>query len=832
MATGGGAGHDRQGGLSNTGAWLAAALLAWLAGLASQMQQASLWPGSRYTVILSAGIAALTASRCWRPLRWLALAGILAVAFGWAGSRADLRLSQALPAELEGKDLMVTGVVAALPQASAAGTRFMFAVESAKSSGVPVPLPSRLALGWYRNWHDDDMLADPRLELRAGQRWRLPLRLKRPHGSLNPGGFDYELQLFEQGVRATGYVRATDATPAERLDDAAGYPVERLRQTVRDAIFARVPDARAAGVLAALSIGDQGAIERDDWDLFRDTGIAHLVSISGLHVTMFAWLAGGLIGWGWRRSTGLMLFCPAPSAARWGGVAAAAGYALLSGWGVPSQRTVWMLATAAALSSLGLAWPWLLVLLAAAAVVTLLDPWALLQVGFWLSFAAVALLMSSGPAHAPDAAAAQPPGEGWHAAGRALWRTVREGVRTQAVATLGLAPLTLVFFQQLSMVGFVANMVAIPLVTLVITPLALVGVLAEPLWSLGALAVQAMVKLLAALASVPGAVWTVPPAPAWAQAAGLAAGALLLVPLPWRLRLLGLALALPLLWPVVPVPPAGQFELLAADVGQGTAVLVRTRQHLLLYDTGPQYSRDSDAGQRVLLPLLRQFGGQPVDLLMLSHSDADHVGGAASVLGHWPVRAMSSSLAAGHPLRAGPLPHTPCSSGQQWQWDGVRFEVLHPRAEALQPVSGARPPKPNTLSCVLRIEDAAGHSVLLAGDAEAPQEAAMLRAHASSLKSEVLLVPHHGSRTSSSAAFLDAVAPRVAVVQAAYRSRFGHPAPDVMARYAERGIAVVRSDRCGAWHWSADASYCERDVARRYWHFAVPPVDPQGVNVR
>jgi competence protein ComEC len=270
---------------------------------------------------------------------------------------------------------------------------------------------------------------------------------------------------------------------------------------------------------------------------------------------------------------------------------------------------------------------------------------------------------------------------------------------------------------------------------------------------------------------------------------------------------------LPLLWPAVPRPAEGQFELVAADVGQGTAVLVRTRSHLLVYDAGPTYSPQADAGDRVLLPLLRTRGEPQVDLLMLSHRDTDHVGGAAALLAHARVQAVSSSLADDHPLRGVTVPHARCDAGAAWAWDGVRFEVLHPRAEEHQ--AGA---KPNTLSCVLRVQGR-DRSVLLTGDIEAAQEHALVVRDAAALRSDVMLVPHHGSRTSSTPAFIDAVAPQVAVVQAAYRSRYGHPAPDVMARYEARGVSVQRSDTCGAWTWPATgAAFCERQRARRYWH--------------
>jgi competence protein ComEC len=390
---------------------------------------------------------------------------------------------------------------------------------------------------------------------------------------------------------------------------------------------------------------------------------------------------------------------------------------------------------------------------------------------------------------------------------------LRAGLKTQLVATVGLAPLTLLFFQQVSLVGFVANLVAIPVVTLLITPLALAGCLLPLLWWPAGLLVPGLIAFLDLLAAWPLAVWTAAAAPAWSAAAGILGGALLVLPLPWRLRWLGLPLMLPLLWPLPDWPQEGRFELVAVDVGQGTAVLLRTRSHLLVYDSGPRFSPAADAGERMLLPLLRARGESRIDLLLLSHRDIDHVGGAASLLARMPVAAVYSSLEAGHPLLAGRTPHERCAAGQRWTWDGVTFDVLHPPPATLPAA------RPNTLSCVLRVQDSLGASVLLTADIEAAQEGALVIADAAWLRSDALMVPHHGSRTSSSAAFLDAVAPGIAFVQAGYRSRFGHPAPDVMARYAARGIVVQRSDQCGAWTWTGHAGgVCEREVQRRYWH--------------
>lgn len=797
---------------------IAPVLLGVVAGAACQLQQPELWPASTYAAITAAAALVLVAAGWWRTARcWRALVLLLAAlalsgaATGW---RAAAFAAEALDPALEGQDVVLTGVVAAMPQRSELGLRFRFEVDEARLAGSAVRVPPLVSVGWYSGpWaasagvFDDQRQASP---LRAGERWQFSARLRAPHGAVNPGGFDFELWLWEQALQGTAQVRAGKGdAPPRRLAATWRHPVEQARQATRDAIEQRVPDPQAAGILAALVVGDQNAITRSDWDVFRATGVAHLMSISGLHVTMFAWVAGLAVGAAWRRSVRLCLAWPAPHAALAGGLVLATAYALFSGWGVPAQRTLLMLACFGVLRFAGRRWPWTVTWLAAAAVVVTADPWALLQPGFWLSFVAVGVLFATdpGPATAPAR---------WWAKPVAL-------LREQLVVTVALAPLTLLLFGQVSLVGLAANLVAIPWVTLVVTPLAMAGVPWAPAWDLAAAALHLLAGLLQVLAALPLAVWTAPTPPTWAGAAGVAGGVLLAMRLPWALRGLGLPLLLPALLWQPPRPPPGQFDLLAADIGQGNAVLVRTARHALVFDTGPRFGADSDAGQRVLVPLLRTLG-ERIDLVVLSHRDTDHTGGAASLLAMQPQAAVLASLEASHPL-ASLRPLQPCRAGQRWSWDGVGFEVLHPTDD--EALSAA---KPNAASCVLRIaaEGRAGQAALLAGDIEQPQEAALL-ARGAPLQATVLLVPHHGSRTSSSAAFLDAVQPRWAMVQAGYRNRFGHPAPDVLQRYLARGIGVVDSPRCGAATWASATPgemRCEREAARRYWHHRLPEVGP------
>lgn len=800
----------------STAVLLTPALLGWIAGLALQLQQGALWPASRYGLLIVAALAlTLTLLRLRQQAARQLTVFAIAVLLGHAstGLRAALFQQQALNPALEGKDIRVTGRVSAMPQFGDNGTRFRFTVEAATLDSQAVQIPPQLYLSWYSGSRNEDGMATEAVQaapaVQAGERWQLTARLRAPHGARNPHGFDFELWLWEQGLQATGYVRTGPRDPPpQRLAQTHRHPVEWARQRVRDAIMQRAPVsgdaaadgayARAIGTVAALVTGDQQAIARSDWDVFRATGVAHLMSISGLHITLFAWLAGLLLRALWRASPRLCLAFPAQQAGLLGGLLLAAAYALFSGWGVPAQRTVLMLATVTLLQLSARRWPWPPLWLLAAAVVLLVDPWALLQAGFWLSFVAVGVLF---------AGAAEPAQKVPFTLRQRLLGLLRE----QLLITLALAPLTLLLFGQVSLVGLLANLLAIPWVTLVVTPLALLGVLWAPLWDVAALAVQWLGWVLAHLATLPLATLALAQAPLWAGVAGVLGGLLLVLRLPWPLRFSALPLLLPVLCWLPAQPAPGQFELLAADIGQGNAVLVRTATHALLYDTGPRYANDSDAGARVLVPLLRADDVR-LDRLVLSHRDSDHTGGAAAVLGAQADAQLLSSLEDSHPLHARRSSER-CQAGQAWDWDGVRFEVLHPQ---LTDYGNAR--RSNALSCVLRISN--GHqTALLVGDIEKAQEARLL-GQGAALGADWLLVPHHGSKTSSTAAFLDAVAPRVALVQAGYRNRFGHPAPEVLARYAARGIQVIATPQCGAARWQSaqpQQMACERALQPRYW---------------
>ena len=567
-------------------------ILAFAAGIVVLQMQPELPSAGLWA--MSGGLLALPAIRwngAW-SCRLLGVLACLALGFAWAAWRADIRLADALGADWEGRDVELIGVVATLPQDFSQGSRFEFAVETVSTATAVVP--GRIMLSWYQGNRDGEEFV--RQPVRPGERWRMTVRLKRPHGNANPNGFDYEAWLLERNIRATGYVRQN---PPQRLAEMVWQPeyvVERLRHGVRDSFAAMLPAGRYpwAGILVALVIGDQRAIHGDLWTTFNRTGTTHLMSISGLHVTMVAALFGLLAGRVWRRVPALALRLPAQRAALLAGCLAAFLYVLLAGFAVPAQRTLYMLLAAALAMGAERVIAPSRTLCLALLVVLLIDPWAVLAAGFWLSFAAVGALLYV------DAAAVGATG-GWRERIRG-WGVV------QWAATLASLPILLLVFQQFSLVSPLANALAIPVVSFVVTPLALLAAVI-PWWPIAALAHAVLGWLMVFLewcAAWPA--WQAPAPPLWAAIIAGLGVAICLLPRGMPGRLLGAVLLLPaIFWPVAR-PAEGEAWVTVLDVGQGLAAIVRTREHTLIYDPGPLYSAESDAGQRVVVPYLRAAG--------------------------------------------------------------------------------------------------------------------------------------------------------------------------------------------------------------------------------
>ncbi len=779
------------------------AAVAFAAGVWALQRQPELPGGAAWTAcVLLAGLALLVAVRIHVPgWRLAAIATLmLSLGFGYAALRAELRLDDALSPDIEGRDVIVTGVIAGLPQPFERGVRFEFDVESAGLHDSQVP--RRIQLAWY-NGLDPEEFHDLQ-PVRAGERWRFTVRLRRPHGSANAHGFDYEAWLLERGIRATGYVRANrnSGGQRERLDHFVWrptYAVERLREAIRDRFRKALPDYPWAGVLVALAIGDQRAIDAEDWQVFARTGVSHLMSISGLHVTMVSGLFAALVLALWRRVPLLALRLPAQKAAAIAGMLAAFAYCVLSGFAVPAQRTLYMISVVAMALWLDRFSSSSRVLALALLVVLLLDPWAVLSPGFWLSFGAVGLIFYVGSGRLQQ--------RGW----------LRQWSVVQWAVTVGLAPLLLALFGQVSMASPIANAVAIPLVSLVVTPLALAGAIipdvlqGDALLKLAHAVFDALMPLLQWLSGWPGAVWQQHAPAAWTVPLALLGIAWLLAPRGFPARTLGMALMVPMFAILPRAPQPGELWLTVLDVGQGLAIVARTANHALLYDAGPLWSPQADSGSRIIVPWLRGEGISRLDMLAISHDDSDHAGGAGSVIAAIDVAQQVSSVPPQR-LPQSTVPYRlPCVAGQTWEWDDVKFAWLHPGA------SEAGLKKVNDRSCVLRIE-AGGKTALLTGDIEKPAEQLLMQRGAK-LAADVLTVPHHGSGTSSTPAFVHAVSPQHAVFTVGYRNRFGHPKGEVWARYAD--VERHRSDRDGAVTFrfgeAGIATEREREVRRRYW---------------
>lgn len=714
-------------------------MLAFAAGLLVLRFLPALPPTWLWLLLLLVGFACLVFRRV--------LPGLFLLGLSWACLSAQWALEDRLAVDLDGRTLWLEGRVVGLPEVRDGTVRFQ--LEDARSRRAD--LPQRLRLTWR---------SGP--ELHAGERWRLAVALERPRGLVNPHTFDYEAWLLARRVGATGTIKAGELLiPAQ---GTGSWRDELRRRLLGVEAFGR------EGAISALVVGDGSGLSTADWRLLQDTGTVHLMVISGQHVALLAGVLYGLVaclarlGLWPRRLPWLPWACGLA-------FAGALGYGWLAGFEVPVRRACVMLGMVLIwrlrFRHLGVWLPFLLAL----DTVLLLEPLASLQPGFWLSFAAVAILVLA-------------------FGGRlGVWPWAQALWRAQWATALGLLPLLLALGLPISASGPLANLIAVPWVSIGVVPLALLGTLLLPvpvvgesmLWLAGA-QLEGLFQLLGMIAEASPA-WLPHAVPLWGWLLAALGTLLLLLPVGLPLRALGLALLLPLAFPPVDRVPPARVEVWLLDVGQGLSVLLRTRNHALLYDAASRVG-DFDLGERVVVPALRGFGVRSLDLLLLSHADGDHAGGSLAVQRGLRVGEVLAGEAAGLPAS---LAAQPCTA-RQWRWDEVSFSTWHwPQAK-----------NGNQASCVLLVE-ANGERLLLTGDIDTAAERVLVYSRFSP-PVDWLLAPHHGSRSSSSMVLLQALAPRAVLISRGWHNAFGHPHPTVLARYRSLPAEVYDTARLGAVH--------------------------------
>ena len=722
------------------------------------------------------------------------------IGFLWALLRAHWVLDVALPSDLEGKDILVTGVVASIPLEDKRKRRFEFDIETLKYNKQKLPSIGKVRISWYGK-HKKGKNNLHKTKIKAGQRWQFWLRLKQPHGFMNPGGFDYEGWLYQKKIRATGYVRFNSKKKqhAKKLDEeATGYGLLVLRQALYDQLKSITSITDYAGILIALAMGERTGITQEQWRVFRSTGTSHLVAISGLHIGLLAGFVFFIVRRAWPYFGSFALKLASPRAAAVSSLVMAAFYAALSGFAVPSQRALIMLSVV----MLSIFWRHKVqssqVLSFALLSVLILDPVAVLSPGFWLSFAAVFVIGIAvfGRLRID---------RGWHIWGRLQWRI-----------SLALIPLLVFLFQQASLVSPLANLFAIPIVSFIAVPLVLLSAtvvsfipgLSQMLFFLADSSLSILWWCLANLANTSLSQWYGVKPDILTLCLASLGFALLLTPKGWPLRYMGAFLIIPLIWPNTHVPKESEVEVTLLDVGQGLAAVAQTRNHVLVFDTGPRFSQNFNTGSAVVIPFIRQKNINKLDMLIISHKDNDHSGGLVSI----QKELNTNQLVTNYNLEGSKS----CMAGQNWLWDNVLFEILSPN-DILQYK------KRNNASCVLKIT-AGEKSLLLSADIEKKTEKFLVKYQYEQLKSTYLVAPHHGSKTSSSQAFLDAVDPEYAFIPVGYRNRYRMPHSSVIQRYKEREIPIIETYKSGAISVrfgqknSIEIPVLYRHISQKYWN--------------
>lgn len=742
-------------------------------------------PSLMVTGLVLLGALILAIVTCLPRFSVLRLPMAFCLGLAWAMSFAGWQLSWELPQGVEGQDVIVEGVIASIPDVDWRRSQFILAVDHFDGA----ELTTKVTLSWYGRTP----------ALNVGDRWQLQVRLKRPHGFANPGSFDHEGWLFQQGIRALGYVR--DSERNQFLSHSLfSYPINQLRQTINERLQQQIGNNKEFAIIQALTIGLRQAMSADQWAVLRVTGTSHLVAISGLHISLIAGFAYYLINFLWRRCAYLCLRLPAQQAGALTALLVAVGYAALAGFSVPTQRALTMISV----FMTAMLWrknllPWQGLALGLLAVL-LIDPLAGMSPGFYLSFAAVALIFY---------------GAGGRVRSQGVWW---QAGRTQWVVTLGLMPLGLLLFQQTSLVAFIANLIAIPSIGLLIVPLSLIGTallfvsttLATWVLWLAVKGLALIWLLLAWMSALPFTQWLFSLPDLWIFCMAMLAVLLILAPSGWPSRWLGAVWILPLFFMARPVPEQGQAWFTLLDVGQGLAAVVQTANHNLVFDTGPKLSPKLDTGSAVVAPYLRKLGVEKIDRLVISHGHNDHIGGADSLLRQISVGEIYTTAVTQFPG----VSVSACQYGQQWWWDGIHFQFLFPFPDGAQANRND--------SCVLKVT-AGDKQLLLTGDIERAAEKSLVTTLAGELSADILVAPHHGSRTSSTAAFVAAVAPEYVLFPTGYLNRYRHPNVAVVQRYIDRGVQHYNTADSGAIRFrlaageplQAPAQY--RVTHRRYW---------------
>ncbi len=735
------------------------------------VQQFSVLPEPFWNFVLILLFFCCVFFRYWRLMFFVA--GVV-----WAIYFASINLANRLLETQQGQLIQVQGQIIGLPSSNSQVVRFDFAVQQPK-----INFPEKIRLSWYY----------PQQTIKAGQIWEFTVKLKRPHGRFNPGGFDYQRWLFVQNIGATGYIKKT---PQPRLlkTTTKWKGLLSLRQEISDKLSIVLENSRNLGIIKALTIGKRDEITEQQWEVFRKTGTVHLLAISGLHIGLISGLCYFLI-----LSAGIrMSVSSAHNLAAIFAISIALFYSALAGFSIPTQRALLMLSIA----MISLLWKRNITpvntLSLTLICVLLFDPLAVLSAGFWLSFLAVGLII-------------------YVISGRLSRVGYWQGtLKIHLVTALGLSPLLLLYFQQISIIAPIANFVLVPVISLVVVPLCLLAVislfvssaLSQFLFTLINNILDGLWLVLSELAELSFATLIIPAPPLYVLFLSISGILILFSPKGLPARHLGLILLLPLVFTDKNRPESAEVVMTLLDVGQGLSAVIETKNHVLIFDTGAKYSKKSDMGQSVVIPFLRSKGIDTVDTLLISHADNDHIGGANSIIRLSHVKQILTSDP--DALKQ----HSPqlCQVGQSWEWDQINFSILSP----FQNIFSSK----NNNSCVLKVATKQ-QAILLTGDIEYEAEEWLVN-NVQDLESEILIAPHHGSKTSSSLAFLKQINPKTILIPSGYLNRFSFPHQQVLKRYQKINAKVLNTAQNGAlivkMNENSVAVSSFRDLQGKYWN--------------